>query len=66
MTEKSELLVQIAKVSRQKIETTDHKIHDIQLKKTGGKRKVRNQDMFEKYKKILSNLALNGCFFQAQ
>ena len=24
------------------------------------------QDMFEKYKKTLSNLALKGCFFQVQ
>ena len=40
-TEKSELLAQIAKVSRQKIETTDQKIHNFQLTKIGEKRKVR-------------------------
>ena len=39
--EKSELLVQIAKVSRQKTETTDQKIHNFQLTKIGEKRKVR-------------------------
>ena len=40
-TEKSELLVQIAKVSGQKIETTDQKIHNFQLTKIGKKRKAR-------------------------
>ena len=39
--EKSELLFQIAKVSRQKTETTDQKIHNFQLTKIGGKRKAR-------------------------
>ena len=39
--EKSELLVQIAKVSGQKIETMDQKIHNFQLTKTGKKRKAR-------------------------
>ena len=37
-TEKSELLVQIAKVSGKTIETTDQKIHDFQLTKIGGKK----------------------------
>ena len=41
MTEKSELLVQIAKISGQKIEATDQKIHNFQLTKIGKKRKVR-------------------------
>ena len=36
-TEKSELLVQIAKVSGQKIETTDQKIRNFQLTKIGKK-----------------------------
>ena len=36
-TEKSELVVQIAIVSGQKIETTDQKIHNFQLTKIGGK-----------------------------
>ena len=40
-TEKTELLVQIAKVSGQKIETTDQKIHNFQLTKIGKKRKGR-------------------------
>ena len=40
-TEKNELLVQIAKVSRQKIETTDQKVHNFQLPKIGKKRKLR-------------------------
>ena len=40
-TEKSELLVQTAKVSGQKIETTDQKIHNFQLTKIGKKRKAR-------------------------
>ena len=39
--EKSELLVYIAKVSRQKIETKDQKIHNFQLTKIGKKRKAR-------------------------
>ena len=39
--EKSELLVYIAKVSRQKIETNDQKIHNFQLTKIGEKRKAR-------------------------
>ena len=39
--EKSKLSVQIAKVSRQKIETTDQKIYNFQLTKIGKKRKVR-------------------------
>ena len=37
-TEKSELLVQIPKVTRQNIETTDQKIHNFQLMKIGRKR----------------------------
>ena len=41
MTEKSELLVQSTKVSGQKIEPTDQKIHNFQLMKIGGKRKER-------------------------
>ena len=41
MTEKSELLVQIVKVSRQKIETTNQKIHNFQLTKIGKERKAR-------------------------
>ena len=41
LTEKSKLSVQIAKVSRQKTETTDQKIHNFQLRKTGEKRKAR-------------------------
>ena len=36
-TEKSELAVQIAIVSRQNIETTDQKIHNFQLRKIGKK-----------------------------
>ena len=36
-TEKSELSVQIAKVSGQKIETTDQKIHNFRLAKIGKK-----------------------------
>ena len=40
-TEKSELLVQIAKVSGQKMETTDQKIHNCQLTEIGEKRKAR-------------------------
>ena len=96
--EKGELLVQIAKVRGQKIETMDQKIHNFQLMKMGGKRKARMrtidfisirgqqnfkddaemnpleikiennkiQNMFKKYKKSLSNLALKGCFFRAQ
>ena len=39
--EKSELLVQIAKVSGQKIETMDQKLHAFQLIKIVKKRKVR-------------------------
>ena len=34
-------MVQIAKVSRQKIETTNQKIHNFQLTKIGKRRKVR-------------------------
>ena len=41
LTEESELSVQIAKVSGQKIETTDQKIHNFQLTKIGKKRKPR-------------------------
>ena len=41
MTEKSELSVQIAKVSRKMIETTDQKEHNFQLTKIGEKRKAR-------------------------
>ena len=40
-TEKSKLSVQIAKVSGQKIETTDQKIRNFQLTKIGEKMKVR-------------------------
>ena len=93
--EKSELLVQTAKVSGQKIETMDQKIHNFQPAKTGKIRKARMttinfisipgqqnfeddaevnpveikiennkiQNMLGKYKKTLSNLALNGCLF---
>ena len=43
-TEKSELLVHIAKVSGQKIETTDQKIHNFQLKKNGEKRRGKNDN----------------------
>ena len=39
--EKSELSIQIAKVSGQKIETTDRKINNLQLMKIGKKRKAR-------------------------
>ena len=39
--EKSKLSVQIAKVSGQKIETTDQKIRNFQLTKIGEKKKVR-------------------------
>ena len=39
--EKSELSVQITKVNRQKIETTDQKIHNFQLTKIGEKRKAK-------------------------
>ena len=39
--EKSELSIQIAKVSGQKIETTDQKINNLQLMKIGKKRKAR-------------------------
>ena len=41
LTEKSELLVQIIKVSGQKIKTTDQKIHNFQLTKIGEKKKAR-------------------------
>ena len=41
LTEKSQLLVQIIKVSGQKIETTDQKIHNFQLIKIGKERKAR-------------------------
>ena len=41
MTKKSELSVQIVKVSGQKIETMDQKIHNFQLTKIGKKRKAR-------------------------
>ena len=41
LREKSELSVQIAKVSRQKIETTDQKIHKVQLTTIGKKRKAK-------------------------
>ena len=41
MTERSELSVQIAKVSGQKIETKDQKIHNFQLTKIGKKWKAR-------------------------
>ena len=93
--EKSELLVQTAKVSGQKIETMDQKIHNFQPAKTGKIRKARMttinfisipgqqnfeddaevnpveikiennkiQNMLGKYKKTLSNLALNDCLF---
>ena len=40
-TEKCELSVQIAKVSGQKIETMDQKIHNFQLRKIRKKRKAR-------------------------
>ena len=40
-TEKSELSVQIAKVSRQNIETADQKIHIFHFTKIGKKRKSR-------------------------
>ena len=40
-TEKSELSVQIAKVSRQNIETADQKIHNFHFTKIGKKRKSR-------------------------
>ena len=40
-TERSELSVQIAKVSGQKIETKDQKIHNFQLTKIEKKRKAR-------------------------
>ena len=40
-TGKSELSVQIAKVSGQKIETPDQKIHNFQLTKIGKKRNAR-------------------------
>ena len=95
LMEKGQLLVQIAKVRGQKIETMDQKIHNFQLTKIGKKRKARMrtidfisirgqknfkddaemnpieikiennkiQNMFEKYKKSFSNLALKGCFF---
>ena len=39
--EKSELSIQIAKVSGQKIETTDRKIDNLQLMKIGKKSKAR-------------------------
>ena len=39
--EKSELLVQIAKVREKKTETTDQKMHNFQLTKIGEKRKTR-------------------------
>ena len=39
--EKSELSIQIAKVSGQKIETKDQKINNLQLMKIGKKRKAR-------------------------
>ena len=97
-TEKNELLVQIAKVSRKKNETTDHKVHNFQLTKIGKKRKARMtnidfisirgqqnfeddaeinsieikiendriQNMFEKYKKTLSNSFSRTYFFQVQ
>ena len=41
LTEKSELLVQIIKVSGQKIKKTDLKIHNFQLTKIGEKKKLR-------------------------
>ena len=41
MTGKSELSVQIAKVSRKMVETTDQKEHNFQLTKIGKKRKAR-------------------------
>ena len=41
LTEKSELLVQITKVSGKKIKTTEQKVHNFQLKKIGEKRKTR-------------------------
>ena len=97
-TEKSELSIQIVKVSRQKIETMDQKIYNFQLSKIEKNRKVRMrtidfisiggqqnfedgvevnpveiktendkiQNMFEKYKKTLSNVALKCCFFLSQ
>ena len=40
-TEKSELSIQIVKVSRQKIETMDQKIYNFQLTRIGKKRKAR-------------------------
>ena len=40
LTKKSELLVQIAKVSAKNIETMDQKVHNFQLTKIGKKRKV--------------------------
>ena len=40
-TEKSELSVQIAKVSRQNIETADQKIHNFHFTTIGKKRKSR-------------------------
>ena len=89
-------MFQTAKVSGQKIETTNQKIHNFQLTKTGKKRKTRMitidfisirgqqnfednteidpidikiendkiQNMFEKYKKTLSNSLSKGYFFQ--
>ena len=41
LMEKSELSVQIAKLSEKKIETTDQKVHNFQLTKFGKKRKAR-------------------------
>ena len=43
-TEKSELLAQIAKVSGQKAEITDQKIHNFQLKKIGEKKEGENDN----------------------
>ena len=42
--EKSELLVQIAKVSGRKIETTDQRIHNFQLTKIGEKKEGENDN----------------------
>ena len=41
LTEKSELLVQIAKVSEKRIETANQKVHTFQLTMIGKKRKAR-------------------------
>ena len=43
-TEKSELLAQIAKFSKKKVETTEQKVHNFQLMKIGKKKEGDNDN----------------------